>query len=290
MKKIFGSVAVIFIFFLLQTPSFGATSVDDEIEVKQFSSEERETTEHVIYIDGQEQKYPGEPIFHGGNLYVPVSVAIAAFHEKMKTDVDLAEKISLSTYDYFAEKGYIEQINQREVVRVKYLQNEGIRAEWLDQPGRLHLETTELLTVHGISVGDTLQQVNERFDVHWNTGYGQPADYIGFYGEMNEYTYTDRFGKTRAGEVPELQFEIIDNRLTYIFVSDSDYEISKGIRVGDSLYDTVRQYGADFVRAEVDGKNIYIYHVKGGSIWFIAEGQEIERIALWQGQLEGYER
>lgn len=278
MKKVFASTIVVFLFLLSSIPSFGA-----EIE----GGEEEEP---VIYIDGQEQKYYGEPIFHGGEIYVPLPVAIAAINEKMKTDDTLIEKISSSTYDYVNENDYIEQINGREVVSVNHLRHEGIRFEWLDDPGRLHLETTELLTVSGLSVGDTLQRVNEQFDVHWNTGFGQPADYIGFYGEMKEYTYTDRFGKTRSSEVPELQFEIIDNRLTYIFVSDSDYEVAKGIRVGDSLYDVVEQYGSDFIRERVDGKNLYIYHVKNGSIWFIADGQEIERIALWSGQVAGYER
>ncbi|SDI25567.1 hypothetical protein [Alteribacillus bidgolensis] len=253
--------------------------------------QEVDEEEHVLYIDGQIQTYAGQPIFHEGILYVTAQAAVKALNNKAEIEEDLPYTERSSPYEYLEQNNDIEKINNREVVRVNDLQSFGIKAEWLDNPGRLHLETADLLTVDNLQIGDSMDEVNSHFDVHWNTGYGQPADYIGFYGGMHEFTYTDRYGKKRSGDVPELQLEIKDDELTYIIISSSSYETAKGVTVGDSLFDVRRAHGSEYVEEKADGKTVYIYHVNGGSLWFIADDdRNVERIGLWAFQLEGYER
>ncbi|SFE72653.1 hypothetical protein [Alteribacillus iranensis] len=275
------------------TPAALATvPFQTELEREEEQQQEQADSGHSLYIDGQEQSYTGEPIFHQGVLYVTVPGAIQALNEKAEIDPTAPFADELSPYDYLEDNDFIESVNNREVVRVSHLQDLGVKAQWYDDPGRLHLETADLLTVDDLEVGDTISEVEEKVNIHWNTGYGQPADYIGFVGDMKEYTYTDRYGEERSGEVPELQLEIIDGLLTYIIISDESYETAKGITVGDSLFDVTRAHGSDYVKESVDGKIVYIYHVNHGSIWFIANEntREVERIGLWDTQLEGFER
>ncbi|WP_125559079.1 hypothetical protein [Salibacterium salarium] len=245
---------------------------------------------HKLYIDGQLQTYGGSPIFNEGVLYVPVQAGVKVLNDKADVDkgVSYADE---SVYDYLEENNYIEEIDSRDVIRVSELQNLGIRAEWLDNPGRLHLETADLLAVDHLRIGDSLKEVNDKLDVHWNTGFGKPADYIGFHGDTHEFSYTDRYGKKRSGEVPDIQLEILDNSLSYIILSSSEFETARGVSVGDTLFDVTRAHGSEYINETADGKKVHIYHVNGGSMWFIAnEDNEIERIALWGFQLEGYER
>ncbi|MFB4162792.1 hypothetical protein ACE1TI_02885 [Alteribacillus sp. JSM 102045] len=261
-----------------------------ETESSEDQAESEKEQEHALYIDGQLQTYTGEPIFHEGVLYVTVQAAVKALNEKAEIEKNVPYAEASSPYEYLDRKNNIEEVHNREAVRVDVLQELGIKAEWLENPGRLHLETADLLAVDSLQIGDTMDEVDSQFDVHWNTGYGQPADYIGFYGDMHEFTYTDRYGKERFGEVPDLQFEITDDSLTYMIISSSDYETAKGVSVGDSLFDVTRAHGSDYVEEKQDGKTIYIYHVKGGSLWFIADDdRNVERIGLWRFQLEGYE-
>ncbi|WP_158736084.1 hypothetical protein [Alteribacillus sp. YIM 98480] len=256
-------------------------------------SEEQEVDEeeHALYIDGQLQTYAGQPIFHEGILYVTAQAAVKALNDKAEIEEGLPYTGSSSPYEYLEQNNDVEEINNRKVVRVNDLQSLGIKAEWLDDPGRLHLETADLLTLDNLQIGDSMDEVNSHYDVHWNTGYGQSADYIGFYGDMHEFTYTDRYGKERSGDVPEIQLEIKDDTLTYIIISSSSYETARGITVGDSLFDVRRAHGSEYVEEKADGKTVYIYHVNGGSLWFIADDdRNVERISLWAFQLEGYER
>ncbi|SDI01474.1 hypothetical protein SAMN05192534_11849 [Alteribacillus persepolensis] len=271
-------------------------------EAEMFFQQEAEQTEanastesqedgHALYIDGQLQTYTGPPLFHNGSLYVTVQAAVQALNEYIETEESAAVSASASSYDWLREQNHIDTIHNRDVVPIEVLQQQGIKAEWLDDPGRLHLETVDLLRAGDIKIGDSMQEVNRHYDVEWTKGYGQAADYIGFYGENVTFEYTDRFGKERSGDVPEMQVEVIDNTLTYIILSSPDYETEKGIQVGDSLFDAARAYGSEHIKETILGKIVHIYHVNNGSVWFIADDdRDIERIALWGFQLPGYER
>ncbi|RSL31003.1 hypothetical protein D7Z54_22925 [Salibacterium salarium] len=266
-------------------------AVPFQTDIEPPNEQDREKdNKHDLYIDGQLQTYGGSPIFDHGELFVPIQAAIKVLDDKADIDNDAAYADE-SLVDYLEENDHIEEVDGRDVVLVRTLQNLGIRAEWLDDPGRLHLETADLLTVNNLKIGDSLEEVNNKLDVHWNTGFGKLADYIGFYGDNQEFTYTDRYGKERTGKVPDIQLEILENSLSYIILSSSEYETTRGISVGDTLFDVTRSHGSEFINETADGKTIYIYHVNDGSLWFIAdENSEIERIALWGFQLEGFQR
>ncbi|WP_026699920.1 hypothetical protein [Salibacterium aidingense] len=290
MKKIAGICFVLFMACSWHIEQAQA-NVPFQSEVQETDREaESNDNEHDLYIDGQLQTYAGSPVFENGILYVSIQAAVQVMNEKAEIDRDVpyAEE---SAFEFLEENDYIEEIEEQEVVRVSSLQELGIQAEWEDNPGRLHLETADLLTVDNLRIGDTLNEVDEKLDVHWNTGYGQPADYIGFHGDMHEFTYQDRYGEERTGDVPDMQLEITDNELTYMIFSSSDFETARGVTVGDSLFDVRRAHGSEYIEETIDGKTVHIYHVNGGSLWFIADdNNDVERIGIWAFQIEGYER
>ncbi|WP_240374820.1 hypothetical protein [Bacillus piscicola] len=252
---------------------------------------QKEKTGHTLYIDGQKQSYTGRPIFQNGIMYVTIPAAVKVLNELADVQANVPYARERSPYDYLKKNNVIEKVKSREVVRIKTLQDLGIQAFWYDNPGTLHLETVDLLKVGNLKIGDSLKEVEQQIDVHWNTGYGQPADYIGYHGGTHTFTYKDRYGREHMGEVPDLQLEITDGILSYMIISDESYETTKGISVGDTLSDVTRMYGSEYMNETIDGKTVYIYHVKDGSLWFIAdEDRQLERIGLWAYQLEGYER
>ncbi|MGY4689495.1 hypothetical protein [Salibacterium sp. K-3] len=269
-------------------------AVPFQTEIEDSGQQEAETEEssreHALYIDGQRQTYAGKPVFEDGILYVSIQAAVQVMNDKedINDDVPYAEE---SSFDFLEDNDYIEEVDGQEVVRISNLQELGIRAEWLDNPGRLHLETADQLTAGGLDIGDSMEAVDEELDVHWNTGFGKPADYIGFHGDMHAFTYTDRYGEQRSGEVPDMQLEIMDDALTYMIFSSDEFETARGATVGDTLFDVRRAHGSEYIEQNIDGKIVRIYHVNDGSLWFIAdEEEEVERIGIWDFQLEGYER
>ncbi len=171
----------------------------------------------------------------------------------------------------------------QEAVNIEALQDLGMKASWYDNPDHLHLETGNLLGIEGASVGDSVQAVDRNFDIHWNTGFGQAADYVGFYGGNNEFMYTDRYGIKRTGQVPDVQFEVMDGYITYIMIASADHSTSKGVSPGDPLFEVQRVYGRVHETELIDGNRVYIYEVNHGSLWFIGDEEEesIQRIVLW---------
>ncbi|SFL53394.1 hypothetical protein [Salibacterium qingdaonense] len=260
-------------------------------EQKQLEEETEENRlEHDLYIDGQLQTHTGGPVFQSGILYVPIQAAVQVMNDKEDIDRSVPYE-GESSIDFLKEQDYIEEVDNQDVVRVSNLQKLDIRAEWIDNPGRLHLETADLLTAGDMRIGDSMEEVDNTLDINWNTGFGKPSDYIGFHGNMHEFTYTNRYGEERSGEVPDMQLEIIDDELTYMIFSSTDFETAKGAAVGDTLFDVRRLHGSEYIEQKIDGKTVHIYHVNDGSLWFIAnEEEEVERIGIWGFQLEGYER
>ncbi|MFD2705098.1 hypothetical protein [Salibacterium lacus] len=273
---------------LFQTDAGNAGNAGDTEQQGEEAEENR--LEHDLYIDGQLQTYTGGPVFQKGILYVPIQAAVQVMNDKEDIDRNVPYE-GESSFDFLEEQDYIEEVDGQEVVRVSNIQELGIRAEWLDNPGRLHLETADLLTVGDMRIGDSMEEVDDTLTIDWKTGFGKPSDYIGFHGDMHEFTYTNRYGEERSGEVPDMQLEIIDDELTYMIFSSSDFETAKGAAVGDTLFDVRRLHGSEYIEQTIDGKKVYIYHVSDGSLWFIAnEEEEVERIGIWDFQLEGYER
>ncbi|SFP78601.1 hypothetical protein SAMN05518683_11030 [Salibacterium halotolerans] len=265
------------------------TDIEDAKQQEDSDAEENRL-HHDLYIDGQLQTYGGYPVFENGILYVSIQAAVQVMNDKEDIDSDVPYE-GESSFDFLEEHDYIEEVDGQEVVRVSQLQELGIRAEWLDNPGRLHLETADLLTVGNMRIGDSMEEVNDQLDVEWKTGFGKTADYIGFHGDMHEFTYTNRFGEERSGEVPDMQIEIINDNVTYMIFSSSDFETARGAAVGDTLFDVRRLHGSEYVEQTIDGKMVRIYHVNDGSLWFIAnQEEEVERIGIWDFQIDGYER
>lgn len=181
-------------------------------------------------------------------------------------------------------------VNNREVIRLPEVEKLGYSYTYYDDERQIHLTSQGLLEMAGMEVGMSLAQTNEILPgIHWNTAFAKRADLIGFYGDMHPYQYVDRYGIERKGEVPDIQIEITDGVISYFIVSTDYLSTSKGIRVGDSLTDVTRRYGSTFIREKIDGKEVLIYEVEHGSIWFIANAdREIERIGFWDHWLKGF--
>ncbi|MFB5661360.1 hypothetical protein [Alteribacillus sp. HJP-4] len=273
-------------------PVFDDNSEVEEQEAPAEESGDRETAEeYELYIDGQSDSLSGPPVFNNGELLVPLTAAVRGMNEFAEVERNAVFTEADSAYDYLEENQLIVEIDGREFVNVTTLQDAGLTADWKDDSGRLHLETADMLSTGNIRVGESIDDINNKIDIHWNTAFGNAADYIGFHGNMHEFTYTDRFGENRTGEVPDLQVEAAENQVTYLILSSSEWETARGAAVGDSLFDVARAHGSDYIQEEIDGKTVHIYHVNNGSLWFIAnENKDVERIGLWSGQLEGYER
>lgn len=182
----------------------------------------------------------------------------------------------------------IRQIKNRFFIHLDDTYVLGFDTAYFPEHRILHLNTPKLSEIADLNVGDQRKKVDELFpSTHWNTAFGKEADLIGFIGEMLPYSYIDRYGYERESEVPEIQVEIENNEITYLFISSERFPTSKGIKVGDSLSDVYRTYGNQFVRERVDGKQIVVYDVDFGSIWFIAD-EKIERIAYWNHHIKGF--
>ncbi|WP_100399687.1 hypothetical protein [Bacillus sp. FJAT-44742] len=257
----------------------GQNQIEEINEREEQSFHESSLEEPELYIDGQRQIYT--PFFKEGELFLPLPAAIQAlsqYEEYGSGEGEVAEP-----FDYIKERSMVEEVEGQEAVNIEALQDLGMKASWYDNPDHLHLETGNLLGIEGVSVGDSVQAVDRKFDIHWNTGFGQAADYVGFYGGNNEFVYTDRYGIKRTGQVPDVQFEVMDDYITYIMMASADYSTSKGVSPGDPLSEVQRVYGRDHETELIDGNRVYIYEVDHGSLWFIGDKEEdsIQRIALW---------
>ncbi|MCM3759832.1 hypothetical protein M3212_03405 [Alkalihalobacillus oceani] len=273
-----------------------------------------------FYIDGQEQRYQGEVVEEAGSLLVPLRPILMNLHfinaewaftsreineflrEKRK---EQQEAQSGQVKDEEQEKEQdlnpleavpqlrdlsIVERNNREMIRLDDVIRLGFDGYYYQNENILQVNTPAFMEIAGLVVGDSRQKVSGLYpDVHWNTGFGQAAELNGFIGDMVPYTYKDRYGYERTEEVPELQVEIQDDKVSYLFISSDRFPTSKGIQVGDELRDVYRLYGNQYVRDRIDGKQIIVYDVENGSIWFIADqNQRIERIAYWDHHLRGF--
>ncbi|WP_018921538.1 hypothetical protein [Salsuginibacillus kocurii] len=251
---------------------------------------EEEESGVPLYIDGQKQTYTGEPFWAGGELFVPLPAAVQVLNEFEDTASVREESVPYSedgARRYLEDEELVQEVGGQESVAVRNIEGFGVQAYWYDNPPRLHFETADLLEVEGLRPGVSQQTVENSFNVEWGSAYSSNADYIGYYGDLHEFTYTDRYGHERSGDVPDIQFELKDNELTYMILSSDDYQTTKGIEVGDQLFDVRRMYGQPTLEERIDGKQVYIYHVRDGSLWFISdEDQDIERIGLWKYQVE----
>ncbi|MCM3715167.1 hypothetical protein M3202_13845 [Alkalihalobacillus oceani] len=269
-----------------------------------------------FYIDGQEQRYQGEVVEEAGSLLVPLRPILMNLHfiddewafTSREINEFLREKRSgqqetrsgqgedeeqemnpLEAVPLLRDLPFVEK-NNREMIRLEDVIRLGFDGYYYQNDDILQVNTPAFMEIAGLVVGDSRQKVSGLYpDVHWNTGFGQAAELNGFIGEMVPYTYKDRYGYERTEEVPELQVEIQDDRVSYLFVSSDRFPTSKGVQVGDELRDVYRLYGNQYVRDRMDGKQIIVYDVENGSIWFIADqDQVIERIAYWDHHLRGF--
>ncbi|NEU29718.1 hypothetical protein GN156_02875 [bacterium LRH843] len=263
-------------------------------------------SEHTyFYLDGQEQRYQGEVVEDQTGMWVPIrpilsnlgyvhsewemdSTAINQFlrgiRQKDKEAVENIEEFE------FLQDLNVSQVNKRDMIHIDEVKQLGFDVFYYHSKKILHINTPRFMEIAGIVVGDRKGEVERLFpEVHWNTAFGQDADFIGFNGDMLPFSYKDRYGYERNEEVPELQVEIKDDHVSYVIVSSDRYPTSKKIKVGDRLTNVYRTYGTGYVRDRVDDKNIIVYDVEFGSIWFIANSdQEIERIAYWDHHLRGF--
>ncbi len=260
------------------------------------------------YLDGQEQPYQGQVVQDVEGIWIPLKPILLklndvqpeweidtkmindflrerrlAAREEREIEADLLEVVT-------ELKGIeIKDIDHREMIHLDDVEWLGFDVYFFQNERILHINTPKLGELAELYIGDHKEKVDQLYEVHWNTGFGQGADLIGFIGDMLPYSYIDRYGYERTGEVPELQVEIKDGQITYLFVSSDRFETSKKIKIGDRLSDVYRVYGSQYVRDRVDGKQIVVYDVEFGSIWFIAnEKQIIERIAFWDHHLRGF--
>ncbi|WP_100404928.1 hypothetical protein [Bacillus solitudinis] len=261
---------------------------------------EAEATEKTwFYIDGQEQRYQGNIEVVNQEVWVPARPILHLLPEIHKEwGIDSAYLNRWLRDELEEEEEEIEEllelermeINNREYLSISDIKELGLEAYYYQDEKILHINTPGLMEINEITIGLSKTEINHHLEnIHWNTGFGKVADFIGFYGEMNPYSYKDRYGYVREEEVPDLQIEVIDDIVTYLIISSDEYVTSKNIKVGDSLSDVFRAYGNQFVREQEDGKQIVVYDVEFGSIWFIAgENQKIERFAFWNNHLEGF--
>ncbi|WP_017726873.1 hypothetical protein [Halalkalibacterium ligniniphilum] len=280
MKKTFLLILLVFVMQLtFQQPSSASTPI-------------------AFYLDGQEQRYGGQVIRHEGMIWLPVRPILeklADFHATWNGDylgvnrLLRGEDVAEEEVELFAELD-IRSIQNRDMISIEDVRWLGFDAYLYESENILHVSTPDLMTVADISIGLSMDEVNRKLgDIHWNTGFGQEADYIGFYGEMKEFTYVDRYGYKRKGSVPDIQIEIKEDAVSYILVSSENFPTSKGVKVGDRISEVTRAYGSQAVREQIDGKQVVIYDVEYGSIWFIANQQnEIERIGYWNHHIKGF--
>jgi hypothetical protein len=287
-------------------------------------TEATEESKVWFYIDGQEQKYVGDPILHNGDWWLPLRPVLTeaamfnpdlnqgsidvqnimrVLNEERKRalleeEEEPREEWVVQTeeekeYDeilYFLAHFTLDFIQNRDVIRLSDVALLGFDHYIYEQQQIIHLSSPHLMTIANINLGERRTTVNSILQgIHWNTGFGVEADYIGFYGDENQLTYRDRYGYERIEKAYDIQIEIIEDGLSHIFVSDSAYETSKGIKVGDRMNEAIRAYGNQFIRESIDGKQVVIYEVELGSIWFIADAdQTIERIGFWDHHLRGF--
>ena len=251
--------------------------------------------EIAYYIDGQPQRYSGSITMIHNEYYVPLHPLVIRSEQWSQYVEEIRELGEYPSYVDFVEileeQLDIEEVNGREMLALHNLDFFGYEYYLYESNNILHLSSQGLIEIAGIHVGMDKDEVEAVLGpVHWNTAFGQNADYIGFYGEMKDYYYTDRYRITRKGQVPDIQLEITDGKLSYIIVSSVEYPTSKGIRVGDPLGDVFREYGSSYVREDIDGKQVYIYDVEQGSIWFITnQERQVERIGYWNFWLAGFQ-
>lgn len=258
-----------------------------------------------FYLDGQEQRYDGDVVVIDRQLFLPLRPLLLNLQyvdETWAIDRRLVAECLRDVY-----KGDLENctlfeivpplddvdirfIDRRAMISLDDAKRLGYDVYFFEKEKILHVNTANLHELAGLRIGESMDVVAEKFpDVDWNTAFGQPADYVGFIGANVPYTYVDRYGYVRKGEVPEVQVEIRDGNISYIFVSSDRFPTSKRVKVGDHLRDVFQAYGSQFVRDEVDGKQIVVYDVEFGSIWFIANNEQIiERIAYWDHHLKGF--
>ena len=265
-----------------------------------------EASNHVyFYLDGQEQRFQGDIVIDQDGIWVPArpilsnlqyinadwelnSRTINQFLRSQRDEDPLTNEIE-EEFE-FLHNIEVKQLNNRDMLHLNDVYQLGFDGFYFESEQILHINTPAFMAIAGLMVGDTIEDVERLFsDVHWNTGFGQEADYIGFVGEMLDYSYIDRYGYERIDEVPELQIEIKNDKVSYLLVSSDRYPTSKNIKVGDRINDVYRAYGSQYVRQRADDKQVIVYDVEVGSIWFIANrDQEIERIAYWDHHLRGF--
>lgn len=255
-----------------------------------------------FYIDGQEQRYQGEVVIDQEGIWVPIRPILSHLlyiNEDWELDSqtinrflrdELNEEEEENEVWGFLLGAEVKQINSRDMLHLDDVYQLGFDAFYFESERILHVNTPTFMEIAELSVGDSQEAVKRMFpDVHWNTGFGQEADLIGFIGDMHAYSYIDRYGYERKEEVPDLQVEIKNKRVTYLLVSSKRFPTSKNIKVGDRLTAVYRAYGNQYVRQAADDKQVIVYDVELGSIWFIANReQEIERIAYWDHHLRGF--
>lgn len=251
----------------------------------------------TFYIDGQPIRYFGDVTKYQSEWYVPLIPVLQHSVERFDEEITASagktlygiERLDYATEHYFPQLR-VRGLNGREMLPISEAKKLGYEVGVYEEYGLLHFSSEQLLEIEGIKIGMEHRQVNQTLsNIHWNTAFGQVADYYGFYGEQSTFTYTDRYGIERTSDVSDIQLEITDGKVSHLIVSSSEYETSRGIRVGDRLFDATLVYGGKYIRDTFEGKQVVIYDVEQGSIWFIANNEGvIERIAFWDHWIEGF--
>ncbi len=284
-----------------------------------------------FYMDGQEQRYVGNPMYLNGEWSVPlrpILMEASEFHpelsggpsyvqkiirtlneERMKeADDDLLSSVESRLLEesndgekmevelererilLFMEDFTLNYVNRRDMIRLADIPKLGFDYYVYEEERMIHVNSPGLGELAGLSVSMSHKSVTNQFSqIHWNTGFAKKADYYGFYGTDKDFSYQDKYGYERVESVYDLQLEMTEGRLSHLIVSTDLYPTSKGIRVGDRVNDAIRTYGSQFVRETMDGKQVIIYDVEFGSIWFIANrDQMIERIGYWDHHVRGF--
>ncbi|WP_096198960.1 hypothetical protein [Bacillus sp. FJAT-45350] len=257
-----------------------------------FAGNETYANSIKLYIDGQPQTYFGQVVEENGEMFLPLRPVMLSVERRVAKETEMVYGLSMEQ-DYLENIEndiQVQSIRGRDMITLAEAEKLGFESTFYNEEQVLHVSSSNLLTVADIEIGMSRQEVNEILGtIHWNTVFSKQADYIGFYGEMHSYMYVDRYGYERRGEVPDIQIEIIDGTVSYVIVSSPEYLTSKGVSVGDNVSTLFRTYGTSFVREYIDGKEVYIYDVEQGSIWFIAnQNREIERIGYWDHWMRGF--
>lgn len=254
------------------------------------------------YLDGQDQRAFGAVIETDEGLWLPARSILQKLqyvNEEWELDNKEISDFIRSKVDEsfeweeeidFLIDVHVELMNNELMIHLQEVKNLGFDAYYFKKAHILHVNTPSFMEIADLSIGQSKADVEKEFpEVHWNTGFGQAADVIGFIGSMHSYSYVDRYGYERKGEVPDIQVEIKNDRVSYILVSSNKYPTSKNVKVGDSLRTVYAHYGSNYVRDRVDNKEVIVYDAEFGSIWFIGnEDNEIERIGYWDHHLRGF--